>query len=102
MSILDKVIEAINSGQDVASIIKGLFGKKLSSDERWYISELLRGYEHEKQTNELRQEYRTGTERIESAIKGVNESIRGSEIATRELYSKIEGLVEGIIVGRRE
>jgi len=120
MSVIDYVIEAMKSGRSVIEIIKELRNKRVSQDEKWYIGELLRGYEHEKQTQELKQEYREGRQEMKEGFAGLRQEYReGNQLllqeiralgnhlknleqTTKEFYAKLEGFIEGVIVERKK
>lgn len=126
---IEYVIKAIKTGKSVFEILGELRGKKISADERWYIDLLLRNYDHERQTQELkqeyregrqeyregtermRQEYREGTERIVAKINNAEEHIiagfdrlgerfGGVEKALGEYAGEINGLIKGLLLGR--
>ena len=119
---IDLVLEGMKAGKSVIDILKGLKGRRLTPDEKWYLDKILDNYNTERIVNEYKEgikslsnEYKDGAKIITNHLsslektsndnslsleKSFNENFSRLEKSTDKLYNKIEGLMEGILVGR--
>lgn len=126
-SPIEYVIEAIKAGKSIIEIIRGLRGRKISAEQRWYIDWLIRSYDtdrilkkYEEGTDKLSREYREGTDRIVAKLKNAEEHLdkgfKGLEEKFDKLYegfrgvernignyiSELGGIVKGVLIRRSE